>query len=122
MRIALARLLLSPAGQATATKNGGGLLGYTGYWDPANASHGDLRSGLGVDPTIDCVTDPTISACNTGTNRTALSFGLSYLWDLNTTFKVEYRLDRANLPAFGYWDGSFRKSNSLLGASVVVAF
>ncbi len=103
-------------------KNGGGLLGYTGYWDPANASHGDLRSGLGVDPTIDCVTDPTISACNTGTNRTALSFGLSYLWDLNTTFKVEYRLDRANLPAFGYWDGSYRKSNSLLGASVVVAF
>jgi hypothetical protein len=95
------------------SKNGGGLLGYT-----AN----DDRSGIGIDPTIDCVTDPTISACNTGTNRTALSFGLSYLWDLNTTFKVEYRLDRANLPAFGYWDGSYRKSNSLLGASVVVAF
>ena len=103
-------------------KNGGGLLGYTGYWDPANASHGDLRSGLGVDPTIDCVSDPTINACNTGANRTALSFGLSYLWDLNTTFKVEYRLDRANLPVFGYWDGSYRKSNSLLGASVVVSF
>lgn len=103
-------------------KNGGGLLGYTGYWDPATASHGDLRSGLGVDPTLDCLTDPTITACNTGTHRTALSLGLSYLWDLNTTLKVEYRLDRANLPAFGYWDGSLRKSNSLLGASVVVAF
>lgn len=103
-------------------KNGGGLLGYTGYWDPANASQGDLRSGLGVDPTIDCVTDPTIAACNTGANRTALSLGLSYLWDLSTTFKVEYRLDRANLPVFGHWDGTYRKSNSLLGASVVVAF
>ena len=63
-----------------------------------------------------------ISGMKSGANRTALSLGLSYLWDLNTTFKVEYRLDRANLPVFGYWDGTYRKSNSLLGASVVVAF
>ena len=103
-------------------KNGGGLLGYTGYWDPAVFSHGDNRNGIGVDPTIDCVTDPTIAACNTGANRYALSMGLSYLWDMNTTFKVEYRMDRSNLPVFGYQDGSFRKSNSLLGASVLVAF
>ena len=104
-------------------KNGGGLLGYTGYWDPVLASHGDNRNGIGVDPTIDCVTDPTIAACNTGANRMALSLGLSYLWDMNTTFKVEYRLDRANLPVFANPDYSaFRKSNSLFGASVVVAF
>jgi hypothetical protein len=104
-------------------KNGGGLLGYTGYWDPANGSVGDARNGIGIDATADCVTDPTIAACNAGANRSALSFGLSYLWDLNTTFKVEYRLDRASLPVFlVVKDGSFRRSNSLLGASVVVSF
>lgn len=104
-------------------RNGGGLLGYTGYWDPVNLSHGDNRNGIGVDPTIDCVTDPTVAACNTGANRSALSMGLSYLWDMNTTLKVEYRLDRANLPVF--WDvggAVYRKNNSLLGASVVVSF
>ncbi len=104
-------------------KNGGGLLGYTGYWDPANGSLGDTRNGIGVDPTLDCVTDPTIAECNRGANRSALTFGLSYLFDLNTTFKVEYRLDRANLPVFAnVKDGTFRKNNSLLGASVLVSF
>ena len=105
------------------SKNGGGLLGYTGYWDPANGSLGDGRSGIGVNPTLDCVTDPTVNPCNTGANRSAFSFGLSYLWDGNTTFKVEYRLDRASVPVFlVVKDGSYRKSNSLFGASVVVSF
>ena len=104
-------------------KNGGGLLGYTGYWDPASGSLGDTRSGLGVDASADCVTDPTIAACNTGANRSALSFGMSYLWDTSTTFKVEYRLDRADLPVFLVTkDGSLRRNNSLFGASVVVSF
>jgi hypothetical protein len=104
-------------------KNGGGLLGYTGYWDPINSSHGDNRNGIGVDPTIDCITDATIAACNTGANRMAFSLGLSYLWDMSTTLKVEYRLDHANLPVFANPDATaFRKSNSLLGASVVVTF
>jgi hypothetical protein len=105
------------------SKNGGGLLGYTGYWDPANGSLGDGRSGIGIDATADCLTDATIGACNTGANRTAISFGLNYAWDLNTVFKMEYRLDRANLPVFFVTkDGSYRKSNSLFGASVVVSF
>jgi hypothetical protein len=53
----------------------------------------------------------------------AFSLGLSYLWDMSTTLKVEYRLDRANLPVFANPDATaFRKSNSLLGASVVVTF
>ncbi len=104
-------------------KNGGGLLGYTGYWDPAGGVLGDDRSGLGVDATQDCVTDPTISACNTGVNRTALSMGLSYLYDLNTTFKVEYRIDRATAPVFlSVKDGTYKKANNLFGASVVVQF
>ena len=95
------------------SKNGGGLLTY---------SENDDRNGIGIDPTAGCVAPDPSKVCNTGANRSALSFGLSYLWDLNTTFKVEYRIDRANLPVFLYEDGSHRKSNSLLGASVVVSF
>jgi hypothetical protein len=109
------------------SKNGGGLLGYTGYWapdtDPMLNSVGDTRNCIGVDPTLDCATDPTIAACSKGANRSALTLGLSYLWDMNTTFKVEYRLDRASLPVFAVVkDGTYKKSNQLFGASVLVSF
>jgi hypothetical protein len=104
-------------------KNGGGLLGYTGYWDPANGSLGDTRSGLGVNPTLDCVTDPTVGECNRGANRSALSLGVGWLYDLNTTFKAEVRVDRADLPVFlVVKDGTFKKTNQLFGASVLVAW
>lgn len=85
-------------------KNGGGLFGYTAA---------DSRNGIGPDPAGDQ---------NVGANRQALSFGVSYLWDLNTTFKVEYRQDLANLPVFQTYDGLYRKRNTLFGASVVVSF
>jgi hypothetical protein len=85
-------------------KNGGGLLGYGA----------DPRNGIGPDP----AGDP-----NVGANRYALAFGLGYAFDTSTAFKVEYRLDHANQPVFvDARDGSFSKSNSLLGASVVVSF
>jgi len=104
-------------------KNGGGLLGYTGYWDPANGVLGENRSGLGVDATLDCVTDPAVAECSRGANRSALSFGLGWLFDLNTTFKVEYRLDHADRRVFLVAkDGTFKKTNHLLGASVLVAW
>lgn len=86
-------------------KNGGGLLGYTAA---------DGRNGIGPDP----MGDP-----NVGANRYALTFGLSYLFNRSTTFKAEYRYDRASLPVFeDVKDGSFTKSNHLLGFSTVVAF
>ena len=86
-------------------KNGGGLLGY---------NFADGRNGLGPDISG----DPEV-----GANRTAMTLGLSYLFDLNTTFKVEYRLDRANLPVFeNIKDAAYKKSNSLFGASVLVSF
>ena len=86
-------------------KNGGGLLGYVAA---------DGRNGIGPDP----AGDP-----NVGTNRYALTFGLSYLFNRATTFKAEYRYDRASLPVFeDVTDGSFKKSNHLLGFSTVVAF
>jgi len=96
-------------------KNGGGLLGYT---------FGDDRNGIGPGYTFDDTTGTWIgSDPEKGVNRTAVSFGLSYLFNLNTTFKAEYRLDRANQAVFvDVKDGSYKKSNHLLGASVVVSF
>jgi hypothetical protein len=86
-------------------KNGGGLLGYT---------YADDRNGIGPDPNG----DP-----NVGANKWALALGLSYLFDMNTTFKAEYRLDRADLPVFYYVnEGSYKKTNHVFGASVLVAW
>ncbi|MDT7834689.1 DUF3138 family protein [Aquabacterium sp. OR-4] len=104
-------------------KNGGGLLTYTGYYDSDIGLGGDYRNGIGMDPTQDCLSDNTTSACNKGANRMALSLGLSYLFNLNTTFKTELRLDRANLPVFfDVKTGEFRKNNAVFGSSVVVSF
>jgi Protein of unknown function (DUF3138) len=98
-------------------KNGGGLLGYT---------VGDARNGIGPDGTLGCdPADLTTLApeCSRGASRSALSFGLSYLFDSSTTFKAEYRIDRADLPVFEVVkDGSFKKTNQLFGASVLVSF
>jgi Protein of unknown function (DUF3138) len=95
-------------------KNGGGLLGYTGS---------DNRNGIGPgDQNGDGVIDSSDDA-NRGVNRQALSFGLSYLFNLNTTFKVEYRLDRASAAIFeDVRLGGYKKTNQLVGASVLVQF
>ena len=86
-------------------KNGGGLLGY---------NFADGRNGIGPD----LAGDP-----EKGANRTALTLGAAYNFNLNTTFKVEYRIDRANLPVFlDVKDGSYSKTNQLFGASVLVFF
>ncbi|MBC7702070.1 DUF3138 family protein [Aquabacterium sp.] len=95
-------------------KNGGGLLGYTGN---------DERNGLGV---ADTNRDGLIDALDDtehGVNRSALTVGLSYLYNLNTTFKFEYRLDHASGPVFlDVKNGSYKKDNQLIGASVLVSF
>ncbi len=86
-------------------KNGGGLLGYTAA---------DGRNGIGPDP----AGDPNI-----GANRYELTLGLSYLVNLNTVIKAEYRMDRANLPVFlDVKDGLYRKTNHLFGATMLVSF
>ena len=91
--------------------NGGGLLGYS-YDDGVNGigrgvlPDGSFAKGDGV-----------------GANRYAISFGLSYRVDENSTFKLEYRMDGANQPVFlDAKDGSYAKKNNLLGASMVVSF
>ncbi|WKB53043.1 DUF3138 family protein [Eleftheria terrae] len=86
-------------------KHGGGLLGY---------STADDHNGVGPAPNG----DP-----ERGANRYALSLGTSYLLNLNTTLRAEYRLDRASVPVFLDEDsGLYKKSNHLLGASVLVSF
>lgn len=87
-------------------KNGGGLLGY-------NAA--DDRNGIG--PGYGDLTS------SKGANRYALTLGLSYLFNPNTTLKAEYRLDRASEPVFiDVNSGMYKKSNQLLATSVVVSF
>jgi hypothetical protein len=97
------------------SKNGGGLLGYTAA---------DGRNGIGPGMVKDAdsgewrMGDP-----NRGSNRMALSLGTSWLYNLNTTFKAEYRLDRANQAVFfDVRTGDYRKSNNVFGTSVVVSF
>ncbi len=86
-------------------RNGGGLLGYTSA---------DDRNGIGPDPA---------GGPERGVNRTALSLGMSWLYNLNTTFKAEARFDHANLPVFlDVRTGEYRKSNQVFGTSVVVSF
>lgn len=96
-------------------KNGGGLLGY---------NFADDRNGIGPGYVFDEGTGSWIQPdTEKGATRTAVSFGLSYLFNLNTTFKAEYRLDRANQAVFiDVKDGSYKKTNHLFGAAVVVSF
>ena len=102
------------------SKNGGGLLGF---------SSDDGRNGIGrgyvFNPGAGEGAAPgwEIADTNKGANRYALSLGLSYLFNANTTFKAEYRFDGANQAVFNYLsDGSYKKSNQLFGTSVVVSY
>jgi hypothetical protein len=106
-------------------KNGAGIFGSVPVCadDECTSLIADGRNGFGPEMVYDSgagewIADPS----GKGLNRYALSLGLSYLYGLNTTFKVEYRLDGASGGAFQDRDGSYRKTNHLLGTSVVVAF
>jgi opacity protein-like surface antigen len=95
-------------------KNGGGLLQY---------SVEDGRNGIGPDATLGCTTTGWVDGCDKGANRYAIAVGVNYLLTPNTTLKAEYRYDGATQPVFfDVKSGTFRKGNSLLGASVVVSF
>ena len=99
------------------SKNGGGLLGYTGYYSPDEAVFGDYRNGIGVSP--NCTVGPDCK----GANRAAIALGVNYLLTPNTTLKAEYRYDFATEPVFFYVDSNtYKKNNSLFGASVVVGW
>lgn len=95
-------------------KNGGGLLGYTAS---------DDRNGIGPGWTDDGTGTWTQNDPEKGTNRYALSLGVGYLFNLNTTLKAEYRLDRATEAVFlDAKNGGYKKTNHLIGLGVVVSF
>lgn len=95
-------------------RNGGGLLGYGA----------DSGNGIGPNGNLGCEAGVVyLSGCDEGANRYALAVGFNYVFNEYTMFKAEARYDWANLPVFLYVDdGSYRKNNSVLGASVVVSF
>lgn len=98
--------------------NGGGLFGTTGI-SKINADGSislgyDGRNGIGPD---------VLSDASRGANRYAISTGLKYAFDKATTLKLEYRFDGADRAVFDdVKSGSVVKTNSLLIASLVVAF
>lgn len=96
-------------------KNGGGLFGY---------SYDDSHNGIGRGNGFfwdDANPDP--EAASKGANRYALTFGLSYLVNQNAIWKLEYRYDGASQPVFlNTKDGTFTKTNQLLGTSMVLSF
>jgi hypothetical protein len=95
-------------------KNGGGLLGY---------NFADDRNGIGPGYVDDGAGGWAVADPERGANRMALSFGVGYLFNANTTFKAEYRLDHASQAVFvDVRDGSYGKTNHLLGASVMLSF
>jgi hypothetical protein len=97
-------------------KNGGGLLGYSGYYD-AKGTTGDSRNAIGVSP--NCMLGPDCK----GANRAAIAMGFNYLLTANATIKAEYRLDLASQQVFlDAKTGTYKKNNSLLGATIVVGF
>ncbi|MEJ6004184.1 DUF3138 family protein [Paucibacter sp. AS339] len=97
------------------SKNGGGLFGY---------SDNDSRNGLGRGNGFSWdEANPDPSAASKGADRYALTFGVNYLFNQYTIFKLEYRLDAANQAVFlNRADNSWSKRNHLLGTSMVVSF
>ncbi len=96
-------------------KNGGGLLGFGG--DSLNGI------GPGFDGTTDLEGNLVPVGSRRGANRYALSVGGNFQFNEYTVFKMEYRFDGATKRVFEYVDnGSFKKTNHLFGAQMVVSF
>lgn len=87
-------------------KNGGGTFGGWNY--------ADSRTGLGPDPS---------GNQEFGTNRSEITLGLRYNYNLNTMFKLEYRYDKASLPVFlNVHNNRYVRDNQMLGASMILSF
>ena len=96
-------------------KNGGGMLGFAC----------DSLNGIGAGGFIDTDIDGN-TICPSGShgaNRYALSVGGNFQFNEYTLFKLEYRFDGATKRVFEYVDnGTFKKTNHLFGAQMVVSF
>jgi hypothetical protein len=96
-------------------KNGGGLLTYSAL---------DDHNGIGPAFTgYDADGNAQYLDANKGVNRSALTLGLNYAFNLNTVFKLEYRYDFATGPIFlDTKTDTAKKNNQLLSTAVVVSF
>ncbi|MGS0757943.1 DUF3138 family protein, partial [Roseateles sp. GG27B] len=74
------------------SKNGGGLLGYS-----TEDGHNGIGRGNGF---AWDEANPNPALAGKGADRYALTLGLSYLFNPNTIFKMEYRLDASNQAVF----------------------
>jgi hypothetical protein len=95
-------------------KNGGGI-----YGSPLSGGEFDGRNGFG--PKL--ASDGSIIDPDKGANRYAMTFGLKYLYSLNTTFKLEYRFDGSN--GYNFYDeieDRYRKRAHMLSTAVVLNF
>lgn len=95
------------------SKNGGGLLTYSSADDHNGIGPAQVYQDDGV----------TLENANKGVDRTALTLGMNYAFNLSTVFKLEYRYDWASGPVFlDTKSGDYKKNNQLLSTAVVVSF
>jgi outer membrane murein-binding lipoprotein Lpp len=88
--------------------------------DPAVPVFNDPFSGFG--PEVDTSTG-LLSNDSKGANRYALTATFNYLLSSNVTLRAEYRLDGSSLRTFlNTKDGSYSKTNNLLGLQLVYFF
>lgn len=95
------------------SKNGGGLLTYSAFDDRNGIGPAQVYQDDGV----------TLENANKGVDRTALTLGMNYAFNLSTVFKLEYRYDWASGPVFlDTKSNTYQKTNQLLSTAVVVSF
>ncbi len=88
--------------------------------DPAVSVFSDPYGGFG--PEVDTSTG-LLSSDSKGANRYALTATFNYLLSSNVTLRAEYRLDGSSLRTFlNTKDGSYSKTNNLLGLQLVFFF
>ena len=90
--------------------------------DPAGAVSvfNDPFSGFG--PEVDAATGLLIDDSK-GANRYAITATFNYLLSSNVTLRAEYRLDGSSLRTFlNTKDGSYSKTNNLLGLQLLYFF
>ena len=106
------------------SRNGGGTFNVAFGTCADGTACPDGRNGFGPGAELDATTGNWVVVDpDKGANRYALSLAVNYALTPNATLKLEYRYDAANLSVFQYTsDGSYKKSNQLLGGSVVVSF
>ncbi|WP_295748582.1 DUF3138 family protein [Undibacterium sp.] len=129
----LASYKVSPRLDATArfdyinnARHGGGLFGSTfgGVCKDstgADASCPDGRNGFGSNMSYDG-SNWIVSNPDRGSNRSALSLGLSYALLTGVSIKGEYRFDHSNAHVFKTADEQYTQSNHLFALSTVISF